>query len=368
MSARPRPRAGGKTWRDEPDTNPVSSGFSPAPALGYKVCILLLIGPPCVLYEQAPPLGPMPRKKLSPVFWQVWAWARPAFGLAVARRRLVSLLHDYRIGTAYMGEHINDNLKWQAMRCHWADLLKSDSVLRRSNISFRQPRAAVDLSWQNRRSRRGGLPFDVKHAPAGLHRRGEINALLDTPNSSTAPAIFMAIYAFVADTPVDLRGGHPDDPGDEGAATLGVHCLMVWIEGPESQYTESADSSLRPGYPKPMYYSPIPCCLLGRPGWNDQGVTADGADPRRCHSAMPACHGAPGTRSMTDGPQNGPSPSPPPRWSGARRARRRGPMSRRPSGPPARLLHSTQPPETRPPCDSKCPRRCPPLHILKRRA
>jgi hypothetical protein len=44
---------------------------------------------------------------------------------------------DYRIGTAYMGEHITDNLKRQAMQVPFlADLLRSDSIYIGSNITF----------------------------------------------------------------------------------------------------------------------------------------------------------------------------------------------------------------------------------------
>ena len=44
---------------------------------------------------------------------------------------------DYRIGTRYMDEHIVDNFKRQAMKVPFlAELLKSDSIYIRSNITF----------------------------------------------------------------------------------------------------------------------------------------------------------------------------------------------------------------------------------------
>ena len=44
---------------------------------------------------------------------------------------------DYRIGTRYMGEHIVDNFKREAMRNPFLrELLRSDSIYIASNISF----------------------------------------------------------------------------------------------------------------------------------------------------------------------------------------------------------------------------------------
>ena len=44
---------------------------------------------------------------------------------------------DYRIGTRYMGEHIVDNFKREAMRVPFLrELLRSDSIYIRSNITF----------------------------------------------------------------------------------------------------------------------------------------------------------------------------------------------------------------------------------------
>ena len=46
---------------------------------------------------------------------------------------------DYRIGTRYMGEHIVDNFKRQAMKVPLlADLLRSDSIYISSNITDRK--------------------------------------------------------------------------------------------------------------------------------------------------------------------------------------------------------------------------------------
>ena len=60
---------------------------------------------------------------------------------------------DYRIGTRYMGEHIADNFKREAMKNPFLrELMLSDSVYIASNISFRQSCAGLDLLGQTRRS------------------------------------------------------------------------------------------------------------------------------------------------------------------------------------------------------------------------
>ena len=47
---------------------------------------------------------------------------------------------DYRIGTRYMGEHIADSFKREAMKVvYLRDLLLSDSIYIGSNITFEKP-------------------------------------------------------------------------------------------------------------------------------------------------------------------------------------------------------------------------------------
>ena len=101
---------------------------------------------------------------------------------------------DYRIGTAYMGEHISDNLKRQAMQVPFlAELLKSDSIYIGSNITFDNLTPLSTYLGKPGNPDRGGLSFAEYMRRQDLHRRAEVNALLDTPHSSPAPATSTAI-------------------------------------------------------------------------------------------------------------------------------------------------------------------------------
>ena len=88
---------------------------------------------------------------------------------------------DYRIGTAYMGEHITDNLKSQAMQVPFlADLFRSDSIYIGSNITFDNLAPLSTYLGKPGDPLKGGLPFAEYKRRQELHRRAEVNALLDT--------------------------------------------------------------------------------------------------------------------------------------------------------------------------------------------
>ena len=87
---------------------------------------------------------------------------------------------DYRIGTAYMGEHITDNLKRQAMQVPLlAELLRSDSIYIGSNITFNNLAPLSTYLGKPGNPALGGLSFAEYMRRQDLHRRAEINALLD---------------------------------------------------------------------------------------------------------------------------------------------------------------------------------------------
>ena len=212
------------------------------------------------------------------------------FGMSgLGKTRLASLLRagggwyhysiDYRIGTAYMGEHINDNLKRQAMQVPLlAELLRSDSIYIASNISFGNLAPLSTYLGKPGDAARGGLPFDEYMRRQALHRRAEINALLDTPNFIHRARDLYGYPHFVADTGGSIcEVVDPEDPNDEVLRTLSAHCLMVWIEGPDSHTEELIRRFERD--PKPMYYKPEFLLPLWQ-GWLDeQGLTAETADP-----------------------------------------------------------------------------------------
>ncbi|NBX42308.1 MAG: ATPase, partial [Rhodobacteraceae bacterium] len=134
------------------------------------------------------------------------------FGMSgLGKTRLANLLRDagdwfhysidYRIGTAYMGEHIVDNLKRQAMQVPFlADLLKSDSIYIGSNITFNNLTPLSTFLGKPGDPAKGGVGFEEYMRRQALHRRAEINALLDTPSFISRARDLYGYANFVCDT------------------------------------------------------------------------------------------------------------------------------------------------------------------------
>ncbi|MCA3575241.1 MAG: ATPase, partial [Aestuariivirga sp.] len=67
---------------------------------------------------------------------------------------------DYRIGTRYMGEHIVDNFKREAMRVPFLrDLLLSDSIHIQSNITFDHLKPLSTYLGKPGNPEKGGITF-----------------------------------------------------------------------------------------------------------------------------------------------------------------------------------------------------------------
>ena len=227
----------------------------------------------------------------SPAAWLEAPEKRLAvFGMSgLGKTRLASILRaqgqwyhysiDYRIGTAYMGEHIADNLKRQAMQVPFlAELLRSDSIYIGSNISFGNLAPLSTFLGKPGDPALGGLPFDEYMRRQALHRRAEGNALLDTPSFVVRARDLYEYPHFIADTGGSIcEVVDPEDRADEVLATLSSQCLMVWIEGPESHTAELIRRFDRD--PKPMYYKPEFLLPLWQSWLDEQGLRAETADP-----------------------------------------------------------------------------------------
>ena len=88
---------------------------------------------------------------------------------------------DYRIGTRYMGEHIVDNFKLEAMKNPFlAELLRNDSIYIGSNITFENLAPLSTYLGKPGNPQKGGLTFNEYTRRQSLHQHAEINAMLDT--------------------------------------------------------------------------------------------------------------------------------------------------------------------------------------------
>ena len=88
---------------------------------------------------------------------------------------------DYRIGTRYMGEHIADNFKREAMKVPLLrELLMTDSVLIESNITFDNLAPLSTYLGKPGDPEKGGVPWDEYLRRQDQHREAETAAMRDT--------------------------------------------------------------------------------------------------------------------------------------------------------------------------------------------
>ncbi|MCV2881028.1 ATPase [Actibacterium sp. XHP0104] len=163
---------------------------------------------------------------------------------------------DYRIGTRYMGEHIADNFKREAMRVPLLrELLLSDSVYIASNITFQNLAPLSTYLGKPGNPDQGGLPFDEYMKRQEQHRTAEIAALLDTPHFINRAGDLYGYDNFICDTGGSIcEVVDPSDENDPVLRALSDNLLMVWIEGSDDHTAELIRRFDRA--PKPMYYQP----------------------------------------------------------------------------------------------------------------
>jgi hypothetical protein len=162
---------------------------------------------------------------------------------------------DYRIGTRYMGEHIVDNFKAEAMRNPFlAELLRSDSIYIASNITFENLSPLSSYLGKPGDPALGGIPFAEYLRRQRLHRQAEIAAMQDTVRFCARAKALYGYDNFVCDTSGSVvEVVDPDNPNDPVLAPVSQHLLPVWIEGNESHMDTLVARFSRS--PKPMYYS-----------------------------------------------------------------------------------------------------------------
>lgn len=163
---------------------------------------------------------------------------------------------DYRIGTRYMGDHIVDNFKREAMRNPFLrDLLRSDSIYIASNITFENLAPLSTYLGKPGNPDLGGLPFAEYMRRQEQHRAAEISALLDTPQFIDRAADIYGYNSFVCDSGGSIcEVVDPGDPSDPVLTALSDATLMVWIRGTQDHTAELVRRFDRA--PKPMYYEP----------------------------------------------------------------------------------------------------------------
>lgn len=161
---------------------------------------------------------------------------------------------DYRIGTRYMDEHIVDNFKREAMANPFlAELLRSDSIYIRSNITFHNLAPLSTYLGKPGNPQKGGISFAEYKRRQSQHREAEIKALLDVPEFIGRAAEIYRYKNFICDSGgslcevVDLG-----DANDTVLKTLSDATLLLYIEGTPEHAKMLVDRFRK--NPKPMYY------------------------------------------------------------------------------------------------------------------
>ncbi len=188
------------------------------------------------------------------------------FGMSgVGKTRIANLLRhtngwyhfsvDYRIGTRYLGEHISDSLRLMAMEVPaLSRLLRSDSIVLRSNLSFANLALLSEWIGAPGNPRTGGLDFEEYLRRQRLHRDAEIQATLDADDFIARAKGVYGYDCFVCDSSGSVcEIVDPSDPGDPIFSKIAGSMLPVYIrasnEDREELLRRFTDS------PKPMYFN-----------------------------------------------------------------------------------------------------------------
>jgi len=161
---------------------------------------------------------------------------------------------DYRIGTRYMGEHIADSFKREAMAVPYLrELLMSDSIYIGSNITFDNLAPLSHYLGKPGDPAKGGVPFAEYLRRQELHRHAEIESMIDTAHFIDRAQDIYGYDHFVCDTSGSIcEVVDPWDENDPVLTQLSSLSLMVWIEGSDAHTEELVRRFDRA--PKPMYY------------------------------------------------------------------------------------------------------------------
>jgi hypothetical protein len=164
---------------------------------------------------------------------------------------------DYRIGTRYMGEHIVDNFKREAMKNPFLrNLLLTDSIYLSSNITFENLAPLSSYLGKPGNPDKGGLTFAEYRRRQAQHRHAEIAALLDVPEFIDKARNIYGYRDFVCDSGGSLcEVVSLADIGDPVLKTLSDHTLLLYIRGTPELATMLVERFRE--NPKPMYYQPV---------------------------------------------------------------------------------------------------------------
>jgi hypothetical protein len=186
---------------------------------------------------------------------------------------------DYRIGTRYMGEHIVDNFKREAMKQPLLrELLMTDSIYIASNITFENLAPLSTYLGKPGDPAKGGLAFEDYVARQRQHREAEVSALLDTPEFIAKAQEIYGYAHFLADTGGSIcEVADPLNPDDPVLSALAGSMLIVQIRETDAMAEELVRRFRK--NPKPMYYDEAFLRTIWADYRAETGLAEDAVDP-----------------------------------------------------------------------------------------
>ena len=163
---------------------------------------------------------------------------------------------DYRIGTRYMDDYINDNAKIEAIKIPFLrELLQNSNIQIGSNISFDNLTSVSNYLGKPGNLAKGGLAMAEYQRRQGQFRLAELEALRDTHYFIDRAQAVYGYQHFICDTGGSIcEWVNANDPGDPLLKMLSNNCLMVWIEGNDDHTSDLVQRFDKA--PKPMAYEP----------------------------------------------------------------------------------------------------------------
>lgn len=164
---------------------------------------------------------------------------------------------DYRIGTAYLAEHILDNIKFRIMRTDpfVADLLRSDSIYINHNISVDNLDPVSTYLGMFGDPENGGLDKKTFLERQEQYRSAEVNSMQDVPRFLEKAWRIYECKDFINDASgslceiVDLN-----DENDPVIKALTSASMILYIRANEAG--EEALKRRAQTDPKPLFYHP----------------------------------------------------------------------------------------------------------------
>jgi len=186
---------------------------------------------------------------------------------------------DYRIGTRYMGEHIVDNFKVEAMQNPFLEeLLRSDSIYIASNITFNNLAPLASYLGKPGNKDKGGITFEEYLRRQRLHKKAEIAAMLDTRHFIDRSKQLYGYDNFVCDTSGSIvEIVDEEDENDPVMREVTQDLLPIWLKGSEA-HTEILIERFSKN-PKPMYYNEAFLLEAWQNYLREQEVSEEEVDP-----------------------------------------------------------------------------------------